>query len=67
MEVILDPRTQDEEPLTGLVEDLVEISEDNENPSKKLKLEKNLDEDNYNKLTSSLKDNLICLPRSMQT
>lgn len=58
MEDTLDPRNQDEEPTTGLIEELVALSIDVEDATKILKLRKNLNQENSTKLTAFLKGNL---------
>ena len=54
----IDPRSSDEEATTGLVEDLVDLPVDNKEPTKVLKLGKNLSEELKEAISTFLKSNL---------
>ena len=54
----IDPRSSDEEAAAGPIEDLVNLPVDNKEPTKVLKLRKNLFEELREAISTFLKDNL---------
>ena len=60
---IIDSRSSDEEATTGPIEDLVDLPMDNKEPTKVLKLGKNLSEELREAISTFLKDNLDVFAR----
>ena len=54
----IDPRSPDEEATTGPIEDLVDLPVDDKDPSKVLKLGKNLSDELREAISAFLKQNL---------
>ena len=54
----IDPRSSDEEATTGPIEDLVDLPVDDKEPSKVLKLKKNLFDELREAISTFLKQNL---------
>ena len=54
----MDPRSSDEEATTGPIENLVDLPVDNKEPSKVLKLRKNLSNELREAISTFLKQNL---------
>ena len=57
----IDPRSSDDEAITGPIEDLVDLPVDDKEPTKVLKLRKNLSDELRKAISTFLKENLDVL------